>query len=285
MRAVLRALVREPLVHFAILGAGLFAIDSAASQSEPTDPAAARQPFAAPTDPIVVGQAVRDSLAAQWARTHPSPPNDDELEALVQRWIDEEVLYREGLARGLAEGDAEVRNRVASQMAYVLQSRIAIPEPDEAELRAWFDAHGDRWAEPDRVDFTQVFVAGRDEAAEAKALELLRLLEAGADPDGLGDTFSGGRRFRGRRLAELSERFGEAFTEGMATQPQGSWALRRSPHGVHLVRIDRRSSARAPDFDAMRDAVRHDWEEAQRASALAQAKQELRSRWEIVAVP
>jgi hypothetical protein len=285
MRAVLRALVREPLVHFAILGTALFAIDRAASRADDTGRASAREPFAVPTDPIVVDEAVRTSLAAQWAKTHDAPPDADELEQLVQRWIDDEVLYREGLARGLAESDSQVRDRVASQMAYVLRSRVVIPTPDDAELREWFRAHADRYAEPDRVDFTQLFVEGRDEAAEARARELLRLLDDGADPAGLGDTFAGGRRFRGRRIAELAERFGEAFTTGMETQPQGSWTLRRSPAGVHLVRIDRRTAARAPDFDAVRDAVLHDWQEEQRASAMAQAKQELRSRWEIVVSP
>jgi len=285
MRAALRALVREPLVHFAILGAILFAVDSAASRREQADPEGSRRPFAVPTDPIVVGEAVRSTLAEQWTKTHPAPPDDAQLEQLVQGWIDEEILYREGLARGLAEGDAQVRERVASQMAYVLQSRIVIPEPDESELRAWFEAHPDRWAEPDRVDFTQVFVAGLDESAEAKSLELLGLLQGGADPDGLGDTFAGGRRFRGRRLAELSERFGEAFTAGMATQPVGSWALRRSNVGVHLVRIDRRSSGRTPGFETVRDAVRHDWDAAQRAIAMDEAKQQLRGRWEIVVDP
>ncbi|HET6584740.1 MAG TPA: peptidylprolyl isomerase [Nannocystaceae bacterium] len=285
MRAVLRALVREPLVHFAILGGALFGLDGAVSRGDDAVPAASRQPFAVPTDPIVVDDTVRATLAEQWARTHPTAPDDEQLERLVQRWIDDEVLYREGLARGLADGDAEVRARVASQMAYVLQSRIAIAEPDDAELRAWFEAHADRWAEAERVDFTQVFVDGTDDAAEAKARELLRLLEGGADPAGLGDTFAGGRRFRGRRIAELAERFGEAFTTGMATQSEGTWALRRSPAGLHLVRIERRTSARAPDFESQRDAVRHAWEEERRASAMDEAKRELRGRWEIVVAP
>lgn len=285
MRAVLRALVREPLVHFAILGAALFAIDGVTSRDEEADRGEPRQPFAVPTDPIVVDEAVRSTLSEQWAKTHPAPPTDDELDALVERWIDDEVLYREGLARGLADGDALVRERVAAQMAYVLQSRLVIPTPDDDELRAWFEARADRYADPDRVDFTQVFVEGRDDAAEAKARELLRLLVDGADPAGLGDTFAGGRRFRGRRIAELSERFGDAFTAGLATQAVGTWALRRSAAGVHLVRIDRRTAARAPDFDAMADAVRHDWQAEQRANAMAAAEAELRTRWEIVVAP
>jgi PPIC-type PPIASE domain len=285
MIAALRVLAREPVTHFVLIGAVLFALDAVLSRDAAADRDAPHRPFAVPSEPIVVTEDIRAMLVERWSRTHATPPTADELEPLVQGWIDQEVLYREGLARGLAEGDAQVRERVASQMAYVLESRITIPEPDPAELRAWFEAHAERYARPERVDFTQVFVEGNDAAAETEARELLRLLEAGADPNGLGDTFAGGRRFRGRRLAELAERFGEAFIAGMETQPPGTWSLRRSGLGVHLVRVDRWVPGRAPSFDAVQGEVRHDWAEAQRASALLRAKQALRSRWELVGAP
>jgi hypothetical protein len=285
MTSTLRALVREPVVHFAVVGVVLFVLDGAVSRGEAGDRDTVREPYSVPHEPIVVDEAVRAALVEHWGRTHPAPPTEAELERLVQRWIDEEVLYREGLARGFARSDPQVRERVASQMAYVLQSRIEIAEPDETELRAWFQAHADRYARPERVDFTHVFVDGRDEAAETEARELLRLLEGGADPNGLGDTFSGGRRFRGRRLVDLAERFGEAFAADMETQPPGTWIVRRSHFGLHLVRIDRWASSEATDFEAARDEVRHDWEQEQRTSAMERAKQELRERWEIVGSP
>ncbi len=289
MSSSLRALAREPVVHFVIIGAVLFGLDAAISRGEvPADEESAkaeRRAFAVPSEPIVVDDAVRATLVEHWNRTHAAPPTEAELQALIDGWIDEEVLYREGLARGLAESDPQVRERVASQMAYVLQSRITVPAPTDAELRAWFRDHADEHARPERVDFTQVFVEGRDEAAEARARELLVLLQGGADPNGLGDTFSGGRRFRGRRTADLAERFGEEFVVGLPEQAAGTWALRRSRFGLHLVRIDRWTSSEAPGFEAVREEVRHDWEQAQRTAAMAEARQALRSRWEVRTSP
>jgi hypothetical protein len=170
-------------------------------------------------------------------------------------------------------------------MSYVLGSRIVVPEPSADELDAFFRDNASEWSEPDRIDFTQVYVVGRDEAAQARARELLGLVQGGADPDGLGDSFPGGRRFRGRRVVDLAERFGAAFVDGIDTQPEGTWTLRSSETGLHLVRIDRRTASRAPERDAVREAVRHDWEEAQRSAALQQATQELRGRWEVVVSP
>lgn len=282
MRARLRALAREPLVHFAILGGVLFGIDAWRSGLAGGEGAGCPQAGLAIDDgPIVVDEGVRAELVERWRQAHGGPPSDAELRELVARWVDDEVLYREGLRRGLAENDAEVHGRVASQMAFVLRSRIVLPEPGDEELRAWLAEHPERFGEPDRVDFTQVFVAqGPD--AQARADELLGLLEGGADPGGLGDTFSGGRRFRGRRIEALAEQFGPDFAAGVARQAEGAWALHRSTHGLHLVRIDSRTAARAPDFAEVKGAVAHDLREARLDEAFARAVAELRAGWEIV---
>lgn len=286
MRSTLRALAHEPLVGFVILGAGLFAAD--ALLRAPDGPPEAPPPEAAlvvPSGPIVVDAAGRAALVEHWSSTHPAPPTAAELDGLVQAFIDQEVLYREGLRRGLAEGDLRIRERVAGQMAYVLASSVVVPEPDDAALRAWFEAHADLYARPERVDLTLVFVEGDDEAAWARARALLGLLEGGADPSGLGDRFAGGRRLRGRRPVELAERFGDAFVQGLAEQAPGTWALRPSPLGLHLLRVDGWARGSALAFEAAREAVRHDWLEDQRARATAAARQELRARWEIVVSP
>lgn len=276
-------------MHFVLIGAVLFGLDYALTPTEATSateaPGAQSCPLPIPSEPIVVDQALRDRLAREWSSTHAAPPDAAQLEGQVQHYIDQHVLYREGLARGLAEGDARIRERVTAQMAYVLDSGLVIEPPEEATLRAWFEARADRYARPERVDFTQVFVQGRDAGAEARARELLGLLDAGADPNGLGDRFSGGRRFRGRKLDDLSARFGEAFIAGLQTQAQGTWALRRSDEGLHLVRVDRWVAGRAPEFEVVREQVHHDWEEAQRIVAREEATQAMRGRWEIVISP
>lgn len=282
----LRAVLREPLTHFVLIGITLFAVDALVSGR--AAPAAEAEPIE-PRTPIVVDAGVRDRLAAQWALTHARPPSGAELASLVEDWIDQEVLYREGLRRGLDEGDLQVRDRVASQMAYVLGARAPAAAPSdaelEAELEAWFEEHRERYATPDRVDFTQVFIDGKGDEAEARARSLLALLRGGADPDGLGDRFSGGRRFRGRKLADLAVRFGDAFIEGLEDQDVGTWALRRSVEGTHLVRVDRWTAGAPPRYEALREQVRHDWDRAQREEALRRATAELRAAWEVHELP
>ncbi len=278
-------MLREPLLHFVVLGLALFALDAAVGGGEaPPSPrdTGSGSGLPMPTGPIVVDEDVRATLVSHWSQTHDAPPTAAELEGLVSRWIDREVLYREGLARGLAIGDSQIQDRVVSQMVYVLRQQVKVETPTDAQLRQWFADHTDRFAVADRIDFTQVFVAGTDADAQARARELLALLEGGASPDGLGDTFAGGRRFRGRTLEALAIRFGETFVEGLGTQPLQTWALRRSPEGLHLVRVDGRSVGQAPAFEDVRDAVAHDWQEDARVRQLSQATAGLRAKWDVV---
>ena len=268
-------MLREPLLHFVLLGVGLFALDHARRGSV-ADPRAAR---------ITLGAPERASLVEGWTSAHGHAPSRAESDELINGWLEDELLYREGLARGLERDDPRVRERISAKMLMVLRSQIIVPEPTEAELRAWFAEHAERWSKGELLDFTQVFVQGDDEPARARARELLAQLVAGADPNGLGDSFTGGRRYRRRKIEDLASTFGDEFVAHLGEQAEATWVQRRSRFGLHLVRVDRHTSAQGSDFAAVEAEVRDDWTTARREKALAEAIQRLRARWEIVSEP
>jgi peptidyl-prolyl cis-trans isomerase C len=277
--SLLGRIAREPLLHFLVLGAALFALDGwrrpARRASRDSDSVSVS---------VVITAAKRAELVEEWTRVQGKPPSVEEQEHLVQSWIDEEILYREGIARGLDRGDARVRKRVAEKMGFVLEAQVVVPEPSEADLRGWFEAHRDRWAIAARVDFTHVFVKDAPDA-RARADSLLARLRGGEDPAALGEVFSGGRHYRGRKLDDLARAFGPDFTAGLGEQPPGEWTLRPSRHGLHLVRVDRRESARAPDFEEVRPVVREDWIAARRRDGVVSAIAAVRARWRVVREP
>ena len=285
-----KAIAREPLVHFLVIGIMLFSFDAWRGTSEraasppapapPVAPAAAASPT--PTGPIVVDAEVVARVRVQAERRLGRAPTAAELDAEVTRWVDEEVLVREAIARGLERDDPVIHKRIADRMTFVLEQSLIVTEPTDAELRAWFDAHRDQWAQPERIDFTHVFVAGSDAAATARIGQLEAAIATGAAPERLGDLFAGGRRYRGRKLADLALAFGDEFVAGLGVQPVGIWQRRTSRHGLHLVRIDRVEAGQAADLVTARLDVRKSWFEDRRAAELAAAMQRLRARWEIV---
>ena len=196
-------------------------------------------------------------------------PSPAEMDELVSRWIDEEILAREGVAMGLDKDDPRIRQRMAQKMGFVLEQGLALVEPTDAELRAFFAAHPGKWKTAELVDFTQVFVQGTDGDAHARATSLLAELVQGRDPVRMGDTFSGGRRYRRRKLADLQESFGADFTQGLDAQKEGTWALRRSRFGFHLVRVDRRTPEKDPDIEAVRADVTYEYEQKVKGERMA----------------
>lgn len=273
-------------MHFLAIGAALFVIDAWRSpQAEPR--AGAPAPVAAPVAPpttkqIVLDDAVRKNVEAAAELHLGRKPTAAELAAELERWIDEEILFREAVARGLERDDPVVHERIASRMSYVLEQSAIVPEPTDTELRAWFDAHRETWNVPDRLDFTHVFVAGNDAAAAKKLDELEAALAAGAPPERLGDVFSGGRKYRGRRIEDLAQSFGPGFVDGLDTQTVGTWVKRTSRHGLHLVRVDQRSAGHQADFEHARLDVRKEWHDDRLRHELKAAIDRLRRQWEIV---
>lgn len=93
-------LLREPLVHFLVIGAVLFGAFHLTSNTEPA------------SDEIIVSAGQIASLKAIFSRTWQREPTAKELQALVGDYIHDEVLYREGIARGLDRDDAVIRRRL-----------------------------------------------------------------------------------------------------------------------------------------------------------------------------
>ena len=154
-----RRLVREPLVHFLLLGGMLFGAWYLFND----------QPQVSDSNRIVIDEAQMASLAATFQRTWLRPPTHEELLGLVQDRIKEEILYREALALGLDRDDQVIRRRLRQKMEFV---SIDLTEPDpptEAQLQAYLDANRDRFRTSERLSFTQVYLK-QDKQERATAL-------------------------------------------------------------------------------------------------------------------
>ena len=279
-------ILREPLLHFVVLGALLFGLDALTHRNEGRDDAerdvgSAGEAEGSLTRELSIGDGVRRSLSDDFLHEEGRVPTPSELEERIARWTDEEILYREGIARELDEHDERVRTRVATLMADVLRAELFVPEPTEAELRAYFDTNAERWAEPERVDFVHVFIDAATEGADERAQGFLTSLEAGASPARMGDTFTGGRHYRGRRIEDLREAFGGTFADDVASAPIDRWTLMRSRFGLHVVRIEQRSAGSDADFERARLDVARALDEARQTEAMERALATLRARWTI----
>jgi len=266
-------LLREPLIHFLILGAVLFLVFDLTGE---TDQPGERR--------IVVTPGQVEQLAGQFSRTWLRPPTPGELDGLVDRYVRSEIYYREALALGLGQDDPYVRNRLALKLEVLLDDLAADAEPADAELARFLEAHAERFAEPARLSFRQVYLNPEQHAdPAAEAQRLLELLRDGADPGALGDVSMLIPGLDDSTPGEIARQFGEDFAEALEGLEPGGWiGPVRSAFGVHLVQVSQRQPARQPALAEIRDAVLAEWRDQRRREAREQAYQRLRERYQIV---
>jgi hypothetical protein len=125
----LQKIPREPLLHFLVLGAGLFVLFGLVGT-----------PSEAPKDRIMVSAAKIENLAQLFERIWRRPPTAAELDGLIEDHVKEEILYREALALGLDQDDTVIRRRLRQKMEFVSEDIATQAEPTEAELQAFLTA-------------------------------------------------------------------------------------------------------------------------------------------------
>lgn len=133
----MKAVLREPLLHFALLGAALFFVYGWIGEEAP-----------APTE-IVISAKTIEGLALSFQRVWDRPPTQAELDELIAEQTKEEIYYREGVAAGLDRDDSIIRRRLRQKMEFLTEDLAAQAEPTDAELQKFVDQHADRYRTPD----------------------------------------------------------------------------------------------------------------------------------------
>lgn len=266
------AVGREPLIHFALLGLLLFTVYRAVAPDDEEERL------------VVVTPAVVAGLRADHERRHGTPPTASEEEALVERFIEGEVLYREALALGLDRGDVIVRRRLVQKMEFLSERMATVEPPDDAQLQVYLEEHRESYALPARISFEHVFVATDRQADPIEAARvLLERLRDGAAPRSLGDPFLRGSTFQLLSQADTAAIFGTDFAAALPDLELGRWVgPLPSAYGQHLVRVGSREPAEVAALDSVRALVQRDWLAAQQTAAARDELRRLRQRYRIV---
>ncbi|MBD9528862.1 peptidyl-prolyl cis-trans isomerase [Paracoccus sp. PAR01] len=274
-------LLREPLLHFAILGGLIFAF---LSEAKTTKPAAEDHRI------VITGNEV-ERMATAWAQRWQRPPTAAELDGLIREAVREQVLYQEALALGLDRDDVVIRRHLRQKYEFLTQDLAYDANPDQAVLRAYYDARTDRYTQPARLSFSQIrFDLERPglpaEMAAAKSLAALQGATGPQAADTLGDATSLPTSFDRIDDAEVTAMFGPDFTASVLQTPPGRWAGPiASGYGLHLVWVSDKAPRAVLPFEKVRQRVEEDWRYDQRRAANEAVYRQLLARYEVVLPP
>jgi hypothetical protein len=272
-------LLREPLVHFLLIGVAIYGLYGLFGQHD------AKTPISTIT--ITAGQI--EWLETAWQKRWNRPPTPAERDGLIRQYVRETILYREALAMGLDKDDTIVRRRLAQKLEFLAQDLVALIPPTDEELQAYFAEHRQRYQDPVRLTFTQVFIdpdkRGDATLDDAKAIKATLMAQPDAIEDvaRLGDAFMLQNYYPENSQADIQKQFGSGFAESVADMSPGQWyGPVLSGYGVHLVYVHRRSEPPAPVFAEVRDRVAQDWEDDKRQELNEQYYASLRARYDVV---
>ena len=224
---------------------------------------------------IVAGPEVDAEARRLFAASRGREPNGDELNALRERWIDNEVLYREGLALRVDQGDTAIRERVIFKSLSVVDANVKLPPYDDKVLRDWFQTKRAKYDEPARFDFEEAVVP--PDTSESAMRSFVEALNAGTP----GDAKAGLRVFKGRPRDNLAQSYGPEFAKALEEATVGEWRAQPTRDGLRAIRLVSMSAPRPADFENLRGIVLQDWTDATLADQRTAAVRVLAKKYNV----
>jgi hypothetical protein len=269
-------IVREPLLHFLILGAVIFAAHGITTRHKADNPGE-----------IVVTQGTIENLITGFTRTWQRPPTEDELQGLVRDYIREEAAYRQALTLGLDRDDMIVRRRLQQKLEFVSDDLATRIEPGDADLQSFLQVHAGTFQTEPRFSFLQIYfnpqLHGENLHRDvARVLNEVQRLGSDVHKTELGDPFLLQQAFDDVSLSDLKETLGDRFASAISALRVGSWqGPIDSGYGVHLVCVTKRTHGRLPALAEVRDQVRREYLDSKRTEAMDKFYKALLSRYSI----
>jgi peptidyl-prolyl cis-trans isomerase C len=272
--------LREPLLHFLVLGIALFVVDGYLHRG--------RGGVESSKQIALTLDALRQLdlyFESQWRR----PPTPEEFNRLVENKVQEEVLYREALAMGLDKDDTIVKRRMAQKMQFLAEDVAAAHEPTTDELKTWYEKNAEKFASPSRATFRHVYFSfdHRGQRTHDDAVKALAKM-AGQPEDSklatsLADPFMFQDYYGDRALEQLAKEFGPTFAQGVFQLQPGSWqGPIESGYGWHLVWIESITPSRIPTFEEVEPDVKTAWLADQKEQAWRKAYESMRAKYTVL---
>jgi hypothetical protein len=271
----INTLWREPLLHFLLIGFALFLYYALVGENAE-----------APPKRIHVDRGQVQQLASNFERTWSRPPTQQELDAMVESHVREEVFYREAMAMGLDQNDPMVRRRMRMKLEFMLEDLSGQDANDEV-LRDFLKQNPDRFRDEVQVSFRQVYLnPDQRPELETDARRLLSRLNSGGDPETLGDRTLVPLAYQLAPQREVARDFGDQFAGEIAAMPLGEWrGPVYSPFGAHLVKVDSRTDARLPELAEIRDEVLREYLAEKKEQQKKLAYEKLREGYDVSVEP
>ena len=255
---------REPLLIFMAIALLIFVGDYLMSLTK-QDPKA-----------IVITPEIRQEAKQIFINSLKREPSAADMKILIDRWTDNEVLYREGLALGLDKGDNSIRERVIFKALSVTQAAITLPKLDENDLKNWFKEHAGKYDSPNLIHFQEAVPLGKT------STENLKIFVNALNGKGKSNIDSSLEIFKDRPRFTIVDGYGEEFTAALEKLPPNGWNLLDSKAGPRIVSLISVKEGEKADFEVLKAKVYADWKNQIGAELSTKAIRDMGKKYTII---
>ena len=261
---------REPLLHFLLIGIALFAFYDLTAEQDNETP-----------NLIVRNSGQIEQLTANFKRTWMRSPTQNEVDALVDNFIREEVFYREALAMGLDQNDPIVKRRMRMKLEFILED-LSSQNISDNDLIKYLQDNPDKFKTQSEISFQQVYFNPEKRKNMSADLEKsLLLLHNDTDPETLGDPILIPFDNPLATQNKVALTYGEDFAKKVINLNQGEWiGPVYSEFGAHIVKIQHRKDGIQPTLSDIRALVEREYLAEKRKKQKDMAYKQLRKGYE-----
>ncbi|MEM1120243.1 MAG: peptidylprolyl isomerase [Bacteroidota bacterium] len=273
----MKKLWKEPLLHFLLIGAGLFFLYS----------------FLNPTEEQMDNNVIRieksdvQRLTKAYQQNWGTLPDSATLQTLLQEEIKAEVFYREALRMQLDHNDEIIRRRLKQKYEFLVKDLADSQQPTEAALIIFYKEHPSFYKAETKMSFTQIYFSPdkRKSPTEDAVSTLDQIISQKIDTDKLkdfGDNFHLQQYFSERDYNDVRQLFGQDFAKALFAVKKEGWTTPiQSGYGVHLVHITAIQNETIQSFSEVKNKVESDWKLAQQELYNTRLYENLLTKYEV----
>lgn len=247
-----KKIVTEPFIQFLILGGLLFLL---VSYIQRTKEMASRQI-------TVDGDRVGLMLVNYKSQTG-SLPTKQQLDAMIDNYIKEEISYREAKNMGLDKDDEIIRRRLSQKFDFMQTDLTETAPPTEEQLKQFYTNNPAMFQKESTVSFSHVYFStdkSNDSMAKQRALVVLKQLQQTTlqrAPE-KGDRFALQYDYTDQAALDIQQNFGnKQLLDELFKARVNTWVGPvQSGYGWHLIFISKRDSTAAMPFAFIKEEVK-----------------------------
>lgn len=249
---MIKRLFQEPLVHFILLGTILFLMVGYIQNQTNSK---ARE--------IIVDNERVNLMILNYKTQTGNLPNKQQLDAMIDNYIKEEISYREAKKMGLDKDDEIIRRRLSQKFDFLQTDLTEINTPSEENLKQFYTSNPSMFKIEPTVSFTHIYFStnnSNDSIAKQRALQLLKQLknsDLNHAPE-MGDRFPLLYDYTNQSLIDIQQNFGDKpILKELFKAPLNVWiGPFQSGYGWHLFYVSKINSETLIPFDLIKEEVK-----------------------------